>query len=117
MSTEPTTAPPAGWYPDPEMPQRMRWWTGTTWAAPAPETTSKPTNALAIVGFVLALVALAPVFQFSIGIAICVAALICSAAAISRARTLGGTGLTLAWWGVGISVASLALIALGNAIF
>ncbi len=30
------TLPIAGWYPDPQDPQRTRWWDGTRWGAQAP---------------------------------------------------------------------------------
>ncbi len=34
-SSEPQ--PPAGWYTDPEHPDRHRWWSGTSWAPPSPQ--------------------------------------------------------------------------------
>jgi len=29
---QPTSTPAAGWYPDPELPSRLRYWTGSSWS-------------------------------------------------------------------------------------
>ena len=31
MSPSPSPLPPAGWYPDPDVPQNLRYWDGSTW--------------------------------------------------------------------------------------
>jgi len=36
-TTEPDTHPIPGWYPDPEFPDRYRWWYGNVWAPPLKE--------------------------------------------------------------------------------
>ncbi|MFT4215418.1 MAG: DUF2510 domain-containing protein [Microbacterium sp.] len=33
---------PAGWYPDPSAPDRLRWWDGTAWGDPLPEASALP---------------------------------------------------------------------------
>jgi hypothetical protein len=43
---QPPSAPPAGWYPDPEDATRTRYWDGTAWAAPQ-ETVPLPGAAIA----------------------------------------------------------------------
>jgi hypothetical protein len=76
-----SNAPP-GWYPDPENPGQQRWWDGVQWAAPQPAvaTTASPSdtgavqststqstrraqsNALGVIGLVLALLAIVAAF-------------------------------------------------------
>ncbi|ROP65344.1 DUF2510 domain-containing protein [Curtobacterium sp. PhB115] len=36
------TLPIAGWYPDPQDPNRTRWWDGARWGAPAPQPAPVP---------------------------------------------------------------------------
>lgn len=107
MSSPNATLPPAGWYPDPERPGATRWWTGTEWATPAPVTRA-PRNGLAIAGFVLGIIAIASFTGGGLPYLIAIVGLVLAGVGVGRART-HGTGLALAWWGVGLSIAAMVL--------
>ena len=108
------SAPPAGWYPDPQNPYLQRWWNGSAWtevssvgqsSPPArggvqtaePEHVAKK-NSAAMWGFVLSLVSI-PVWALGSWVSILAAAgaIALGVVGIARAKSAGkGFGLALA---------------------
>jgi Protein of unknown function (DUF2510) len=117
--TEPAALPPAGWYPDPQHAYGQRWWNGTTWTENQQATQPygmanvgpKPSNPLALVGFILGLAGL----LLALWGLIPAAALILSLLGLNRSQRIIGpggkrVGRVFAIWGIVLGAVGLAYV-------
>jgi len=123
----PASAPPAGWYPDPQNPGQQRYWDGGAWgaaapaappsvsAAVAPAVAAPPTSTNAVIGLVLAIVSwvLCPIIA-------AIVALVLAHSSDKEIKasggTIGGAGLNtatriIAWINIGVSIVAGLVVA------
>lgn len=96
-------SPPAGWYTDPDFPEKQRYWDGNRWIKPKP---TGRANRLAVTAFICACLA-----GFIAG---GVLGIVLGMVALDEIRECEGKerGEGLAQWAIGLGVLNLAISAL-----